>query len=97
MTGEITNCQVGARTEISRIFYRQVTTQGGRNRLYAIMNTMTIIISVTIMTNVTNMTIMSTMTMIHDQRDQYVHYTGSQKPFLEFPKMPGSFMLHFDR
>ena len=23
--------------------------------------------------------------------------TGSQKPFLEFPKMRGSFMLHFDR
>ena len=34
MTGEITNCQVGARTEISRIFYRQPTTEGG---LYAIM------------------------------------------------------------
>ena len=34
VTGEITNCQVGARTEISRIFYRQLTTEGG---LYAIM------------------------------------------------------------
>ena len=29
VTGEITNCQVGARTEISRIFYRQLTTEGG--------------------------------------------------------------------